>query len=231
MNSGEQRSTLEIWWKRVSGFLAFLNLLIALVLQVRGWLQDMLVLRYISAVPFFVFLVSVFWFGLQASVNRKRVNLWISLFILCIGSLGYGILVGTWIEPRRPGCADYDIHIIRPSDGAIVHTNIVEVVGSYRGNLVADNLVVIVTLPDSLESWPSSTPVHVDPILKRWKGVASLGGEPPQSYHIAIAFVGPSGRVLIEYYNKVGRVTGQWPSIEMFPDDVEICDVVAVDRR
>lgn len=212
----------------IVAFIALLSSLATFTLQIRAWLRDAQTLRYVSIAPFLVFLATILWFAHKARAKNQAGWLQASRVVLLLVSCGYCFLWGTWVGPHTSGCSDYDIHITSPLTDTKVRQGVIDVIGTYRGDPPAGGIVIIVRLPGGSQNWPSSTPVQTDPILGVWKGSASLGGEPPQSYRIAVAFVGKSGRALVEYYNKIGRETGQWPAIEVLPDDIEICDEVSV---
>lgn len=222
-------------WKDVlqSIFLiiGFLGSVVTAVSQIQGWVQETQTLRGLSVALFILFLVTMLWFMRGAKVNNKWMHLWGGLCILYIVSSGFFVWIGTWIEPKAPTCSDYSVRITSPLNGASVQGGAVDVQGIYQGDLSNDSIVIIVSLPDGTHNWPSLAPVQIDPILNRWKGVASLGGDPPQTYHISVALVGKSGRALLMYFAKVGRDTGQWPSIEVLTDDIQVCDYVLVQKK
>lgn len=234
MTQGKARPLLE-FLKKVLQFVllitGFVGTIVTSLSQMLGWMQETQTLHIFAVVLFGLFFVSVAWFVYNAQVNQKWSWLWGSIVVLYIVSIGFFFWIGTWIKPRTPKCSDYSIHITSPLTGTSVREGVIDVKGTYQGNLSADRIVIIVSSPDGSENWPSSVPVEIEPTLGRWKGTAALGGEPPQSYRIAVALVGRSGRALLRYYYKVGLQTGQWHSIEVLPDDVEICDQVSVEKK
>ena len=222
-------------WKGVLQFIlfiiGFLGSVVTAVSQIQGWVQETQTLRGLSVALFILFLVTMLWFARGAKVNNKWTHLWGGLGLLYIVSSGFFIWIGTWIEPGGPTCSDYSIRITSPLNRASVQGGAVDVQGTYQGDLSNNNIVIIVSLPDGTHNWPSLAPVQIDPILGRWKGVAYLGEDSPQTYRISVALVGRSGRALLMYFTKVGRDTGQWPSIEVLPDDIQVCDYVLVEKK
>jgi hypothetical protein len=210
--------------------IGFLGSVVASVSQIQGWVQETQTLRGFSIALFILFFVTTLWFVRGAQVNYKWTRLWGGLALLYIVSGGFFVWIGTWIQPEAPTCSDYSIHITSPLNGTHVQGGAVDVQGTYQGDLSNDRIVIIVSLPDGTQNWLSLAPVQIDPILDRWKGIAYLGGDPPQTYHISVALVGKSGRALLMYFAKVGRDTGQWPSIEVLPEDIQVCDYVLVEK-
>jgi hypothetical protein len=222
------KTSLKDFWALIIALIALVVNLRDLILAILGGDQTTQMPRILSIAIFVVFLLTMGWFMSKVIAKNKVVWLWTSQVILLVAGFGYGVWIGTWIEPHTPGCSDYGIRLTSPSNDARVQAGVIEVRGSLAKDPTTGSIVVIIRSPDGSLNWPSSTPVQTDPILNVWKGKAALGGEAPQNYRIAVALVGKSGRALLEYYNKVGQETGQWPAIEVLPDDIEICDQVSV---
>jgi len=226
----EKKHSLEKVWRYVASLVALLNALAALILQIIDWRQDVEKMRYVSLAPFLIFLATALWFARQAWAKRQEKRLWMTLAMLFIVSCGYAFLWGIWFEPPKPGCRTYDIRITAPLTGALIPGGETEVRGTLHGKPPEGSIVLLVRLPDGSHNWPQGAPLQVDPVLGTWRGRVALGGEPLQTHLVAVAYLGRSGRILVDYFFKVGRETNGWPSLELLPDDVEICDEITVHR-
>ncbi len=231
MKQEKQSGSLEEFLRRFGAPITLVSALATFILQFIAWLQDAQTFRYVSIAFFVVFLVTTLWFARQARRENRPGRLWTSLAILLVASCAYAFVWGTWIDISRSGCDVYDIHITAPLNGAVIHGDGTEVRGTLRGNPPEGSLVLIVRLPDGSHNWPQGAPIEVDPVKGTWRGRVSLGGEPPQEHLVAIAFLGRNGRILVDYFFKVGREAQGWPSLEYLPNDVQLCDQITVHRK
>ncbi len=218
-------------WKYIATFICLVSGLAALILQIVAWSQDAQTLRYVSLAFFLVALATAVYFARRVWDQKHGKRLAAILTVLFLVGWGYAFLWGIWLEPPTPGCADYALQITSPLDGSTVRADVIGVQGPLQGNPPEGRLVVFIRSQDGTFNWPQTAPIEINPIQGAWKGAAALGGDPPQSYRIAIAFVGRSGHALLEMYHKMGRETGHWPGIEFLPDDIQICDEISITRE
>lgn len=231
MGQEEQDGSLRKIWQYILTGITLVSALATFILQFIAWLQNAQTFRYVSIAPFVVFLVIALWSARKAWRENRAGRLWASLAILLVASCIYAFLWGTWVDISRSGCNIYNLRITAPLNGAEIRSGGTEVRGALRGNPPDGSLVLIVRMPDESHNWPQSAPIQVDPVLGAWRGQVFLGGEPPQEHLIAIAFLGKNGRILVDYFFKVGREAQGWPSLEYLPDDVQICDQITVHRQ
>ena len=69
--------------------------------------------------------------------------------------------------------------------------------------------------------------VQFNPVKKTWTGESWVVSDTI----VMVAIVGKSGRILCDYYTKVGTETGSWHSLERLPDDIVECDRVWVRKK
>jgi len=223
--------SLEQVLRWIATFIGVIGGLASLILQIVAWSRDAQTLRYVSLAPFLVALATAVYFGRRAWEQQRGNLLAVILTVLFLAGGGYAFLWGIWLEPPAPGCADYALQITSPLDGSTVRADTIEVRGTLRASPPEGSLVIFVRSPDGTLNWPQFTPLETDPILGVWKGSANVfSGNSPQTYRIAVAFVGRSGRALLALYHKMGQETGHWPGIEFLPEDIQMCDEVSVTR-
>ncbi len=226
-----QSGSLEKVWKYIATFICLVSGLAALILQFVAWSQDAQTLRYISLAFFLVALATAVYFARRVWDQKHGKRLAAILTVLFLAGWGYAFLWGIWLEPPTPGCADYALQITSPLDGSTVRADVIGVQGTLKGAPPAGNIVIFVRSEDGTLNWPQFISIETDPILGVWKGSANvLAGNDSLTYRIAIAFVGQSGRALLETYRKMGRDCSCWPGIEFLPDDIQICAEVSITR-
>jgi hypothetical protein len=110
----------------------------------------------------------------------------------------------------------YGIKLISPSDGAVVADS-VEVAGTYDVRPPADSFFIVHGAIEGAYYWPQvGSSVEFDTSKKAWRGKMWISND----VRVFAVTVGPAGRAMFRYYEKVGEATGQWPAIEDLPDDV-----------
>ena len=118
----------------------------------------------------------------------------------------------------------YGIRIISPRQGASVGEHL-RVSGTFRDTpSKIDAQLFIVT--DGPQYWPQDV-VQFDTLNRQWSGSVYIGGEPPQDVTVMVAIVGNAGRVLCDYYKKVGK-ENLWLSLEELTDDIVQCDRIQI---
>ena len=65
---------------------------------------------------------------------------------------------------------------------------------------------------------------HMEVTTTSWRS-RSFGNGP---YTVMIAYVGPNGRILLDYFQKSGEIHNHYPGIDVLPDDVIECGSAAV---
>lgn len=149
--------------------------------------------------------------------------------IVAIAIVAMGGILG-WHEKTGDGRPietpqHYGIKIISPQEGASVR-EWVTVSGTYALK-PTERVQLFAVSPDKHNYWPQEV-VQYDELKKTWSGTVYIGGSPPQATIIMVAIVGKCGQILCDYYAKVGRETGQWPSLERLTDDIIECDRIWV---
>ncbi len=226
------KDSVEQVWKLLATFIGLISGLASLILQIVAWSRDTQTLRYVSLAPFLVALATAAHFGRRAWEQKQGKRLTTILTLLFLVGWGYAFLWGIWLEPPAPGCADYALQITSPLDGSTVQADTIEVRGTLLASPSEGSLVIFVRSQDGISNWLQFDPIKTDPILKVWKGSASvLSGNSPQTYRIAIAFVGKSGHAMLEMYRKMGLETGHWPGVEFLPEDIQMCDEISITRQ
>lgn len=129
-------------------------------------------------------------------------------------------VLGNWLRqrPQRDEGRDYGIRIVSPSDGAAVAPGRNEVIGTYSIRPPVDSLYVVHADLNRPAYWPQvGVPIEFDASKKTWRARTWIGGDT----RVFAMIVGPNGRVLFRYYEKVGRATEQWHALEELPEDVQ----------
>lgn len=129
-----------------------------------------------------------------------------------------------------PLCEYYDIQITSPQPGDTVE-EFFTVSGSYVVKPPQESLQLFNVSPDRQNYWPQPRKtIQFNPFNKTWHGEFYLGGEPPQEAIIMVTIMKESGRILSDYYAKVGKETGMWPALEALTHDIIKCDQVLVTK-
>lgn len=123
---------------------------------------------------------------------------------------------------------DFGLEIRKPRDGFKSSTSEIEVEGQFRRQPPEGALRVFTT--DGRRFWPQSIPrFHAD---RRWSVRVGIG-DLPSNLTIVAAIVGPSTRVLLDYYRKVRDFQNSMPPefrksvpLDALPEDaVKRCSV------
>lgn len=113
------------------------------------------------------------------------------------------------------------VRIVFPRDAyAVEGPRTVEVSGTYARRLPNTRLQIFNASSDRLQWWPQVSPVQFDELKKTWTGSSYVQNDT----YVVVMAVGAAGRALCDYYAKVGRETGHWPSLELLPEDIVECD-------
>jgi hypothetical protein len=105
-------------------------------------------------------------------------------------------------------------------------TDGVKVTGRCEGNPPAGSVVLIERSSDGSESWPQTDPeVVIDSTSGEWSGLVDFSGDDPGNYRIAVAYVGQSGRAVLDFYKQVvdnNSNADYWPWSDPLPDVIRI---------
>jgi len=127
-----------------------------------------------------------------------------------------------------PLCDYYGISITSPQPGELSEA-FFTVSGTYAVKPPQDSLQLFNVLPNKQHYWPQPREtIQFDPFNKTWHGDFYLGGEPPQEALIMVAIMQESGRILSDYYAKVGQETDMWPALDALTADIIECDQVLI---
>lgn len=147
------------------------------------------------------------------------------------------VVVKSWLTARRKRLAGssphslrdrspYGIKITSPGHGTI-SAGTVEVSGTYDSEPHGALWLVNVERNRSA-FWPQvGQRMEINKARKTWRGTSWVGGDTL----IVAATAGPEAERLFRYYEKVGRVTNQWPGIEDLPGDLIAHDEVWVQHK
>lgn len=136
-------------------------------------------------------------------------------------------------------CQRYDIRITSPRQGESVG-ECARISGTFGGEVPKMGAQLFI-IGDGPQYWPQDV-VEFDTVNRKWHGRAYIGGEPPQDVTVMVATVGNSGRILCDYYKKVGEETGDilyekfakkeslYLSLKKLTDDIVECDRIRVRR-
>jgi hypothetical protein len=97
-----------------------------------------------------------------------------------------------------------------------------EVRGGYKlkpPDDLVESLWIIEYRPETRQVWPKN-PIMPLSDGKSWYLPISIGGEDKQKIELIVAYVGTSGKALLNYSLKVGREANRWISIDGFPPDI-----------
>lgn len=122
----------------------------------------------------------------------------------------------------------YGIKILSPTRGEI-RSGQFEVTGSYEFKPPANSVWLFIASLDDNEHWPQGI-VQFDEDTKTWRGVAYFYEKPPRDANIVVAQVGETGKILCDYYTRVGFDTGNWLPLLKLPSDIVEFDRVIVSK-
>lgn len=127
---------------------------------------------------------------------------------------------------ERKSTLKYGIKILSPINGD-VRSGRIEVSGIFEMKPSDLNVYLLIASPDGLEYWPQDV-IQFDEENKCWQGFVGLYERPSREARIVVASVGEAGKVLFDYFKRVGQETGNYPPILKLPSDVVKIDEVRV---
>jgi hypothetical protein len=133
--------------------------------------------------------------------------------------------------PTKMSCDTYGIRIISPKAGEEVGIDY-EISGTYQVKPPESRIIQIFQgPPGTSEYWPmTEANITFDPSRKTWHSHARSGGVPGRR-DVIVTVSGKAGQALCSYYEKVGKETGQWPSIVTLTPDIVECDRITIVRK
>jgi len=142
-----------------------------------------------------------------------------------IGPLKFALPCSSTAPELPRTCADYGIKITSPQAGTKAWDTII-VSGTYV-NAPPDDGVWLLLKSPAADYFPQRI-VILDRAQRTWQGEINLGNDSRRDFVITVSTIGNNGRVLFDYFTKVGKETGRWPAIEKLTDDIVECDRVAI---
>ena len=142
---------------------------------------------------------------------------------------GFGVLL-IWRERNRNKPQldqDYGLKIVSLQDGQDVGEEL-DVHGTYQKRPPNGSVKLFIKSPRTGEHWPETTKITFKE--NTWHGRVQIGGKAGRKRIVEIAVMGEAGQVLCEYYEKVGKDTGEWPGIVKMPSDIYAYDSKLVIR-
>lgn len=156
---------------------------------------------------------------------------------ITIAAGGSALLVfGAWmawrdqdrkLEERMPGDEgnSWGIRIVSPRNGYVVDgPRNLEISGTFQHKPRDSDVRIFNASPDLSHWWPQVGCLQYDVLKKTWGGSTFVQSDT----YVVVMTVGPQGRLLCQYFEKCGRETGSWPSLERLPEDIVECDRVWV---
>lgn len=132
----------------------------------------------------------------------------------------------TEVMPKK--LLGYGIKIVSPKHGEIRYGPF-EVTGSYDFKPPEGSVWIFIASLDDNEFWPQGT-VQFDEAAKTWKGMAFFYERPARDANIIVAQVGETGKILCDYYTRVGHETGNFMPLLKLTSDVVEFDRVKVSK-
>jgi hypothetical protein len=120
----------------------------------------------------------------------------------------------------------YRIRITSPKQNE-KHTGEIPVTGTFRMMPPDKSVRIFVASVDEEQYWPQGY-VDYDSMTKTWKGTAALYDKPPREAYVIVAKVGELGRILCDYFTRVGFETGAWLPLRKLNKDILVYDRVRV---
>jgi hypothetical protein len=182
------------------------------------------ILIYVIVVGYLLFGGGIVWFAFTKTDTGMGLRL-SSLLFLCLVTIPLFYWIGGWTEPAPQHivnpCEEFGITIIEPPNGYVLVNGEVMI----RGTLTKkppDNSIQLIVVSGG-QYWATGWN-HMEVTATSWRS-RTFGTGP---YTVMIAYVGPNGRILLDYFQKAGEIHEDYPGIDMLPDDVIECGSAAV---
>jgi hypothetical protein len=207
--------------------------------------NDTILSKLIDRAPLLLVLVGLFlviiaaakgWPNPSLQVDEVEWRVTLAVLGIIVVFLG-GLLL--WRETEGPDkssptimpCDTFGIRIISPKAGEEVGIDY-EISGTYKVKPPESRVIQIFQgPPGTSEYWPmTEANITFDVNRKTWHSHAHTGGGPgPRDVIVTVS--GKAGQALCSYYEKVGKETGQWPSIVTLTPDIVECDRITIVRK
>jgi hypothetical protein len=207
--------------------LSLIGLLISLIgfaTEISQLTVDATLLRAIVLLGYVVFAGGILWFAFKG-INVKSKWRWASLGALYGLTIPFFIWVGSWInlpaaQADNP-CQEYGIEIIEPSAGYHLVNGSVTI----RGNITKrppERALQLIGIGGE-KYWPHLVD-QMEVTVTSWRGQSYGEGD----YTAVIAYVGPNGRILFDYFQQVGEINNSYFGLDVLPEDVFQCGSVFI---
>lgn len=198
--------------------------LIGMATQLTRLEVDSQLMRYTALLGYIVFAGGIVWYVLKRP-NESMPFRHLSFGALYLLTIPFFIWVGSWLvlpkaQPVDP-CNEYGIKIDKPSSGYNLVNGQVTIRGTITRRPPPRRLQLIAVAGN--QYWPSSVE-QLEVTETSWRGQSYGEGD----YIAAIAYVGDSGRIFFDYFQKADEINNYYPGIDALPNDVFECDSVFV---
>jgi hypothetical protein len=187
-------------------------------------LSDSPFLIYVIVAGYALFALGIVWFAYTKTDANIGIRL-SSLVVLCLLTIPLFFWIGGWTEPAPQiifnPCEEFGITIIEPPNGYTLVNGEVMI----RGTLTKkppDNSIQVIVVSGG-QYWATGWN-HMEVTATSWRS-RSFGTGP---YTVMIAYIGPNGRILLDYFQKAGEIHNHYPGIDVLPHDVIECGSAAV---
>lgn len=133
----------------------------------------------------------------------------------------YRDMTGTSVPKAEELCNDYKIKITDAKPNQANKEELM-VYGTYKSKPKNENIYIFIVEPNGQGYWPQNQ-VSFNPMNNTWSSKAYFSDNAPPDTYIIAAIVGEAGRVLVDYYYKVGK-EARWTFIDRLTNDIIECD-------
>jgi hypothetical protein len=200
--------------------------LITIALKVTEIIESPMLI-YVIVAGYLLFGGGIVWFAFTKTDTGVGLRL-SSLLILWLVTMPLFYWIGNWTNSTEQAwdpCQEYGITVIEPPNGYIFTDGQVTIRGSFTKK-TPDNTLALITVSQG-QYWPFAPQDRLEITATSWRGRVFGGTD----YTVIVAYVGPNGQILFDYFQKAGKVNNNWPGIDVLPDDVAECASVFVSAR
>lgn len=189
--------------------------------------SDNLVAEFIlqRVMPALPIVISSVW----AILGREIVLKYILLLVLSLVALVLAItLCKRKLAEVQSSCENYGIRIMSPRTGDHVGATL-----TIRGTFTTmppEDRIKLFKIDVDNQYWPLRATISLDRRQNEWQAQVSTNTRPSSHITIMVTVIGRAGRVLCEYFERVGQ-SGYRYGIRTLTPDVQECDRVMIVRR